>query len=100
MFRNYYLYILTNPFNTVLYIGITNNLVRRLIQHRNHTFNNSFSEKYNLTKLIYFEIYEYIDVAIYREKQLKKWRRQWKNNLIKTINPTWKDLSCDWEEFG
>ena len=86
-----YVYILTNPKNTVLYIGVTSHLVKRIWQHKNKTID-GFSKKYNLTKLIYFEIFESIDEAILREKRMKKWRRNWKENLINQTNPNWNDL--------
>ena len=86
-----YVYILTNPKNTVLYIGVTSNLVKRIWQHKNKSID-GFSKKYNLTKLIYFEIFESIDEAILREKRMKKWRRNWKENLINQTNPNWNDL--------
>ncbi len=88
----FYVYILTNKNHTTLYIGMTNNLKRRLIQHKNGN-KNSFSVRYNLDKLVYFETTKYVLNAIKREKQLKKWNREWKNNLINGLNPDWKDLS-------
>ncbi len=88
----FYVYILTNKNHTTLYIGMTNNLKRRLIQHKNGK-KNSFSVRYNLDKLVYFETTKYVLNAIKREKQLKKWNREWKNNLINGLNPDWNDLS-------
>jgi len=88
----YYLYILTNKLNTVLYIGITNNLKRRVYEHKNKLID-GFTKKYNLIKLIYVESYSEIEEAILREKRLKKWKRQWKDQLINKINPRWDDLS-------
>ena len=92
----YYVYILSNWCDSVLYIGVTNNLNRRLYEHRNHLVK-GFTEKYNLHKLVYFETTGDIRVAMEREKQLKKWTRAKKNNLITKLNPEWKDLSAEWD---
>ena len=86
-----YTYIVTNPSHTVLYIGVSNSLDRRARQHRNHVIK-GFTHRYNCEKLVYFEHYNEIEEAIRREKQLKGWRRDWKNNLISGMNPEWKDL--------
>ena len=75
------IYIITNQYNTVLYIGVTSNLEQRIYQHREKLIE-GFSKNYNLYKLVYFEQYSDMDSAILREKKLKKWRREWKNNLI------------------
>ena len=91
----YYVYILTNWDDSVMYIGVTNDLERRLYEHKNHLVK-GFTEKYNLQKLVYFESTTDVRAAIEREKQLKKWRREKKNMLIEAINPTWSDLSKDW----
>jgi len=85
-------YILTNKSNNVLYIGVTNNLERKMFEHKNKLIE-GFSKKYNLTKLIYFEMSENAESAIRREKQLKNWHREWKINLINQFNPEWKNLS-------
>ncbi|MFA6532570.1 MAG: GIY-YIG nuclease family protein [Patescibacteria group bacterium] len=90
--EEYYVYIIANKFNSVYYIGVTNNLKRRMYEHKNKLID-GFSKKYNLTKLIYFEDYNDIDSAIRREKQLKNWHRNWKVNLIKFFNPNLKELS-------
>ena len=87
-------YILTNKFNNVLYTGVTRNLQRRLAEHKLH-INRGFSSKYNTEKLVYYEWYEKLDMAIGREKQLKKWHRDWKEKLINDFNPEWKDLAED-----
>ena len=87
-----YVYILTNKINTVLYIGVTSNLEERIITHKNK-LSKGFTSKYNLTKMVYLEEHEDIKLAIEREKQLKRWHREWKLNLIKEQNPTFKDLS-------
>tara|TARA_B100001179_G_scaffold112748_1_gene80429 strand:- start:55 stop:348 length:294 start_codon:yes stop_codon:yes gene_type:complete len=88
----FYTYILTNKNHTVLYIGVTSDLKRRLKQHKQKS-NKGFTGKYNVEKLLYFESSPYVENAIKREKQLKKWNRAWKENLINEMNPDWNDLS-------
>ena len=88
----YYVYILTNKNNTVLYTGVTNDLCRRLYEHKNH-LNDGFTKRYNLEKLVYFENFTNIKDAIIREKTIKGWTRAKKNVLIDSLNPQWKDLS-------
>jgi putative endonuclease len=88
----YHVYIITNRKNGTLYIGITGNLKQRLYQHRNRNLK-SFSNRYRLNKLVYYEKFEYPSLAIKREKQLKKWNRLWKINLINDFNPDWEDLT-------
>jgi putative endonuclease len=97
MEKNYFVYILTNQPNGTLYIGVTNNLDKRLYEHKNKLVK-GFTERYGLDKLVYYE--HTIDVisAITREKQLKKWNRKWKLKLIEKDNPLWKDLSLDWHK--
>ncbi len=92
MAKQYYVYILTNKSNKVLYIGVTNDLLRRIYEHKKKLIPN-FTKKYNLTKLVYYEITDNIECAIRREKQLKNWHRDWKINLITQNNKEWKDLS-------
>ena len=87
----YYVYIITNKKHGTLYIGVTNNLVRRIWQHKEGKIE-GFSAKYNLKKLIYYEEHNEIYDAITREKQIKKWKRDWKIRLIEEINPDWNDL--------
>ncbi|TAN33047.1 GIY-YIG nuclease family protein [Patescibacteria group bacterium] len=94
--KTFYVYILTNIINTVLYVGITNNLERRLEEHKNG-INEGFTKQYNLKKLVYYEVFLDPRDAINREKQIKNWHRQWKINLVKGLNPTLKDLSDEWE---
>jgi len=89
--KNYYVYIITNKPRGTLYIGITNNLVRRGYEHRNDLID-GFTKKYNLNKLVYFEVFNRIEDAILREKRLKKWNRKWKIDLIEKVNPEWIDL--------
>lgn len=83
----YFIYILTNTHRTVLYIGVTNDLCRRIYEHKNHIIKNSFTDKYNLEYCIYFEEFSDISLAIDREKELKKWNRKKKETLINEINP-------------
>ena len=92
----YYVYILSNWCDSVLYIGVTNNLLRRLYEHRNHLVE-GFAEKYQTNKLVYFETTGDVRVALEREKQLTGWNRAKKNALISINNPQWKDLSADWD---
>ncbi|MBA6233477.1 MULTISPECIES: GIY-YIG nuclease family protein [unclassified Colwellia] len=89
-----HIYIMTNIKNTTLYIGVTSQLVQRVYQHKSK-LTLGFTHKYNLNKLVYFESFETMYDAITREKQLKNWRRAWKENLIEQINPNWLDLSKD-----
>ena len=86
----YYVYILTTKSNTAMYIGITNDLRRRLNEHRNEQYD-GFTKKYHLHKLVYFEEYTEVNDAISREKQLKHWKRVKKNSLVETQNPNWDD---------
>ena len=88
----YYVYILTNKHNTVLYIGVTNNINRRLYEHKNKLVD-GFTKRYNLDRLVYYETTENVSTAIEREKQLKGWTRAKKNELIKSFNPELHDLS-------
>lgn len=88
----FYTYILSNQNNTVLYVGFTNNLKSRLNQHKAKS-NKGFSGRYNIDKLVWFESSDYANNSVKREKQIKKWNRQWKINLINDINPDWLDLS-------
>jgi putative endonuclease len=76
---------------------VTNDLSRRIFEHKNK-LNNSFTKKYNLDKLVYFELFSEINDAIRREKELKKWRREKKNKLVETMNPLWRDLSLDFKD--
>ena len=95
----YYVYILTNPGKTILYIGVTNDLSRRLLEHRKNKGNNStFAGKYYCYHLIYYEEYNLIDRAIEREKELKKWSRTKKEELINSTNPQWHELNLNFLE--
>jgi putative endonuclease len=87
----YYVYILASKRNGTLYIGVTSDLVKRVYEHKNSLVN-GFSKKYNVDNLVHFETTDDIDGAIRREKQIKKWKRAWKIELIEKNNPKWKDL--------
>ena len=93
--NQYYVYIMTNNSKT-LYTGVTNNLNRRVYEHKNKLIK-GFTAKYNITKLVYFEIFNDINQAIAREKQIKGWLRKKKVYLIESVNPEWDDLSQEWE---
>jgi putative endonuclease len=93
--HQYYTYILASQKNGTLYIGVTNDLERRILEHK-QKINEGFTSKYDVNMLVYFESFQYINDAILREKRLKKWNRQWKINLIEEENKDWKDLSEDW----
>lgn len=99
MRREYHfsVYIMQSPSRRTLYIGMTNNLRKRVWQHKSHTFD-GFSDEYNATRLVYWESFEDVRNAIDREKQLKRWRREKKLWLIERMYPGWKDLASDWFE--
>ncbi len=90
--KRYYVYIISNSWVTVLYIGVTNNLNRRLLEHQTKVFD-GFSKRYNINKLLHYEVYSDANEAIAPEKQIKRWGRQKKMNLIKKENPKLKDLN-------
>ena len=85
-------YLITNHWNTVLYLGVTSNLIARISEHKEKTHLNSFSSKYNTCKLVWYESFSKIEEAIAKEKMMKKWKRDWKEKLIKEMNPECKDL--------
>ena len=89
--KHYYIYIMTNKSNTVLYTGVTNHLKRRAYEHREKV-NAGFTKRYNVSKLVYYEIYGNIEDAILREKQIKGGSRAKKLSLVQNVNPEWKDL--------
>ncbi len=95
--KTYYVYIMTNKKNGTLYIGVTGNLERRVYEHKQKLIE-GFTKKYNLHKLVYYESGTDVSSAITREKQLKKWLRKWKIELIEKENPDWVDLANDWYE--
>ena len=88
---SYYVYILASKIGGTLYIGVTNDLVRRIFEHKSK-FVRGFTKTYDVVKLVYYEQYDDIENAIQREKRLKKWNRQWKIRLIEEKNPNWDDL--------
>ncbi len=95
--RIYFVYILASQINGTIYIGITNDLQRRIWEHKQGKIR-GFTQKYGVDKLVYFEEFGEVDEAIQREKRLKKWKRAWKIRLIHAENPSWRDLSL--ELFG
>jgi len=96
MKNNAYIYFLTNHHNNVMYIGVSNDVIRRIAEHK-AKINRGFTYKYNCDKLVYYEIFTFMTDAISREKQLKNWKREWKDKLVNDFNSEWKDLS---EEIG
>ena len=91
MARQYYVYILASKRNGTLYIGVTSNLIKRVYEHKNNLVE-GFTHKYDIHNLVYYEMTESVESAIRKEKQLKKWKREWKIRLIEKGNPEWKDL--------
>ena len=87
-----FVYIITNKYQTVVYVGVTSNLPQRILEHKEKKYPTSFSAKYNVNILVYYEQFQFIGDAIIREKQIKAGSREAKNELIRAINPTWKDL--------
>jgi len=96
MTKQYYVYIMANRSRT-LYTGVTDDLVRRVYEHKNKLIE-GFTKKYNITKLVYYEVTNDVLVAIQREKQIKGWLRRKKITLVTAMNPEWKDLSEEWYE--
>jgi len=92
--KQYYLYILASKNNGTLYIGVTNNLVRRVYEHKEGLIE-GFTKKYNVKNLVYYKVHNDIYEAIKREKAMKKWLRKWKTELIEKTNPNWKDLYAE-----
>ena len=93
--KTYCVYMLASQKNGTLYTGVTNNLERRVYEHKNHLVK-GFTDKYRVTKLMWFEQTSSVEAAIEKEKQMKKWKRAWKIRLIEEGNPEWRDLSEDW----
>ena len=89
---NMYVYILTNDHKNVMYVGVTNDLVRRVYEHKNHLIRNSFTARYNAHRLVYYEYTNNPEAAIEREKQIKGWNRARKNKLVESRNLNWDDL--------
>ena len=92
--KSYWIYMLASQKNGTLYIGVTSDLIRRVYEHRNHLLE-GFTKEYDVSRLVYYEEYDDIGLALTREKQLKKWNRAWKLKLIESNNPSWKDLYED-----
>jgi putative endonuclease len=92
--KEYYVYILASQKYGTLYIGITSDLLKRVYQHKEGLVA-GFTKKYHVNKLVYYEVHEDVHEAILREKQMKKWRRNWKINLIEKDNPQWLDIYCE-----
>lgn len=90
----YFVYFLTNQTKSVLYIGLTSNLQQRIEQHRSGSVD-GFTKRYNVKYLIYYEVFESLEEAKLREKRLKAWKREWKENLIKASNPDWKEVMIE-----
>ncbi len=88
----YYVYILSNAHKNVIYTGVTNDLIRRVYEHKNHLDKKSFTSRYNVERLVYYEVISNIEAAIEREKQIKGWNRKNKNKLIESMNSDWVDL--------
>jgi putative endonuclease len=91
MQKQYFVYILTNKKNGTLYVGVSNDIIRRIYEHKNKLVD-GFSKQYDLQNLVYYEIYDTAEQAIHREKCIKKWNREWKTKRINEFNPEWKDL--------
>ena len=96
--HNYFVYFMTNKNKSVLYLGVTNDLERRVYEHENGLFS-GFSKRYNCHFLIYYEHFTYIQYAIEREKEIKKWRREKKDKLISSLNPDWRFLNNEIENI-
>ena len=96
MGKDAYVYFMTNTNNSVLYVGVTNNLERRVWEHKNNINTNSFTGKYKCHNIVYFEHMNDIEAAVAREKQLKNWKREWKNELIEKQNHKWVDLCVEY----
>lgn len=92
--KQYYVYLMASKKNGTLYIGVTNNLLKRIYEHKNGLIA-GFTRKYRIYKPVYYEVHNDIYQAITREKRMKKWKRQWKINLIEKFNPDWRDLYHD-----
>ena len=94
--KQYYVYLMSS-FRQTLYVGVTNDLHRRVHQHKTKAYPDSFTARYNINRLVYYEVFNNINDALAREKQIKSWRRSKKVALIEAENPRWKDLSLDWD---
>ena len=94
-YMQYYIYFMASNNKNTLYIGVTNNLLKRAWEHKNDIDKNSFTCQYRCHNLVYYEIFSDIKDAFVREKKLKRWRRAWKDELVEALNPNWRDLSID-----
>lgn len=94
-----YTYIVTNKYRTTLYVGVTSNLYSRITEHKSGK-GSVFTSKYQCADLVYWEFHERIETAIEREKNIKKWKRDWKDKLVTSFNPTWRDLYSDVSEMN
>lgn len=94
--KHWYIYIMNNKPNGVIYIGVTDNIDERVKEHKLKVYPKSFTSKYNCDKLIYLEEFENGEEASIRERQFKKWKREWKIKLIEEMNPSWMDISINW----
>ena len=99
MNKQFFVYLLTNWNDSVMYVGMTNDLERRICEHKSKLIK-GFTSRYNINKLVYFEATENVLAAISREKEIKKWRREKKNRLVAQDNPAWDDLSLQWQDFS
>ena len=95
-----FVYFMTNNHNSVLYIGVSSDLERRVFEHKNDIDKSSFTYKHNCHKLVYYEAFGDMRYAIEREKQLKNWKREWKDALVAMENPDWQDLSITWGDWS
>ncbi len=96
--NQYFVYILTNKYNKILYVGFTDDIQRRIDEHKNKIYD-GFTKKYNVDKLVYFETHLNIEEVQLQEKRLKRWRREWKIKLIEKMNPDWNDLSENFDKI-
>lgn len=92
--KSYYVYIMTNKYNTVLYVGVINDLLRRVYEHKNSLIE-GFTKKYNCQKLVWFIETANVESAILQEKRMKKWKREYKENVVNKLNPEWRNLYDD-----
>jgi len=99
MERGGYVYFMANKSSSVLYVGVTSQLYNRVRQHKESFYTESFTSKYKCFKLVYYEFHDHIGEAIEREKNIKNWKREWKNELIDLKNPSWNDLSNEIEDM-
>lgn len=96
--KTYYVYLMTNWNHRVMYVGVTNDLIRRIHEHKNKLME-GFTSRYNVNRLVYFENTGDIHAALAREKEIKRWRREKKNMLVQISNPDWRDISVDFEDY-